>query len=113
MRFTITSVDQAPEELYTQTPLHGRFLRQIEGPDRPDYFIAELDRPIVWKKDGGDVSVTHLILTARWVGGVLSPTMVNTPVNLAYVVDESVLADSKLDFGKCFDAAIGVADGEE
>jgi hypothetical protein len=112
MRFVITSVDYAPDELNDQTPIRGRILRQIAGPDRPDYHVAELDRQLKWKKEGAEVSVTHIVLTARWVGGVLAPTMKHTPVNIAYVVDQSVLSDALLDFGKCAYTAIGVADGE-
>lgn len=56
--------------------------------------------------------VSHIIIAARWVGGVISATMSNTPVNIAYVIDESVLTDDRLDFQKCYYAAIGAADGE-
>jgi hypothetical protein len=112
MRFVITSVDHAPDELYEQTPIRGRILRPIPGPDRPDYHVAVLDQPLLWKKEGGEVSVSHLILAARWVGGVLAPTMRDTPVNIAYVVEPTVLTDGALDLKKCAYVAIGVADGE-
>jgi hypothetical protein len=109
MRFSITSVDGA-EDFDGALPLKGRILRQLPGPDRPDYFLAVLDVPFVWKQQKKNVS--HVIICARWVGGVLAPTMSMTPVNVAYVTDDSVLTDSRLDFKKCYYAAIGVADGE-
>jgi hypothetical protein len=112
MRFTITSVDYAPEELLAQVPIRGRILRQISGPGRPDYHLAELEHPITWNKEKEAKMVSHLVLAARWVGGVLSPQMRTTPVNIAYVTDHSLLADSRLDFKKCDYVAIGVADGE-
>lgn len=111
MRFVITSVDHAPDELYEQTPIRGRILRPIPGPDRPDYHVAVLDQPLRWKKKE-EASVSHIILAARWVGGVLTSTMRHTPVNIAYVVDPAVLTDGTLDFKKCSYVAIGVADGE-
>lgn len=112
MRFVITSVDYAPSELSEQVPIRGHVLRQIPGPDRPDYHLAELDRPLVWKRDSGEESVTHIVLAARWVGGILSANMRTTPVNIAYVVDGTVLNDERLDLKKCYYSAVGVADGE-
>lgn len=112
MRFTITSVDYAPEELYAQGPIRGGVLRQIPGPDRPDYFVAQLDQPLKWNCGKEEVGVSHLVLAVRWAGGVLTSTMKHTPVNIALVLDLSVLTDAKVDFQKCHSLAIGVADGE-
>lgn len=111
MRFTITAVDYAPEDLYAQTPIRGEIIRRISGPDRPDYDVAVLDSPIRWKKGEEERTVSHLVLIARWVGGVLEPNMKMTPVNIAYVTDLSLLTDTELDFRKCDYVAIGVADG--
>ena len=109
MRFSVTSVDGA-EDFDGALPFKGTILRQLPGSDRPDYFLAVLDTPFIWKKEKKLIS--HIVICARWVGGVLSATMSHTPVDIAYVTDESVLSDAKLDFQKCYYAAIGVADGE-
>lgn len=109
MRFSVLHVD-GPEDFDGALPLKGQILHQLPGPDRPDYFLAALDTPFIWRKEQKIIS--HIILCVRWVGGVLSPTMRHKPVNIAYVTDESVLSDTKLDFQKCYYAAIGVADGE-
>jgi hypothetical protein len=111
MRFSVTSVDYAPDDLYEQTPFSATVLRQIPGSDRPDYFLAQLDRPLKWKTEKEESSVTHIVVTPRWVGGALSSAMRTTPVNIAYVTDLSVLQDAKLDFKKCHYSAIGTADG--
>ena len=111
MRFSITGLDDSSEDLDGLLPVKGRILRQIPGPDTPNYFLAILDSAFVWKKEQKKIS--HLIIGARWLGGVLSPTMRRTPINIAYVTDESLLSDSKLDFKKCHYAAIGWGDGEE
>ncbi|HEY9285057.1 MAG TPA: hypothetical protein VIP46_16515 [Pyrinomonadaceae bacterium] len=110
MRVRITSVDYAPDELYEQTPFEAVLLREIPGPDRPDYWLAALPEPIRWLRNGVGISVRHLVLAARWEGTRISRGMSNMPVGIAYVVDESVLEDAKLDFGKCEYVAIGVAD---
>ena len=108
MNFSITSVDGA-EGFDGKLPLKGKILRQLPGPDRSDYFLAALETPFEWKIKKKMIS--HIIICARWVGGVLSPTMKMTPVNIAYVTDDAVLTDAQLDFKKCYYAAIGVADG--
>jgi hypothetical protein len=109
MRFSVLHVDGA-DDFDGTLPLKGKILRQIPGPDRPDYFLAALDAPFRWQK--GNKLISHIVICARWVGGVLSSTMSRTPVNIAYVTDESVLIDERLDFQKCYYAAIGVADGD-
>ena len=47
MKLTITTVDYAPGELYDQTPIVVKLLRQLPGPDRPDYWLGETERPIL------------------------------------------------------------------
>ena len=110
MNVKVTSVDSAPEELYAQAPFTARVLRQIPGPDRPDYLLAELSQPLTWHRDAAQIPVSHLVLCARWVGGVVAPGATHLPINIAYVVDPSVLNDTKLDFAKCYYSAIGTAD---
>ena len=65
MNVKVTSVDSAPEELYAQAPFTARVLRQIPGPDRPDYLLAELSQPLTWHRDSAQVPVSHLVLCAR------------------------------------------------
>ncbi|MFZ4683277.1 MAG: hypothetical protein ACOYMS_12300 [Terrimicrobiaceae bacterium] len=110
MNIKVTSVDSAPAELDAQTPFTARVLRQIPGPDRPDYLLAELSQPLTWQRDSVETRVSHLVLCARWVGGVIAPGATHIPVNIAYVVDPSVLDDVQLDFAKCHYIAIGIAD---
>ena len=109
-RIRVTDVDSAPDELYEQTPFEASLLRKIPGPDRPDYWLAQLENPLRWLKDGNAIQVTHLILAARWVGCEICQTMQHTPINIAYVVNPEALQDPTLDFGKCAYVAIGTAD---
>jgi len=110
MNVKVTSVDTGPEELYAQAPFTARVLRQIPGPDRPDYLLAELSQPLTWSRGTSQVPVSHLVLCTRWVGGVVKPGATHIPINIAYVVDSSVLNDAMLDFAKCFYSAFGTAD---
>ena len=113
MRVRVTSVDSSPEDLDRQTPFEATLLRRIPGPDRPDYWLAQLVHPLHWLNNGSNSQVTHLVLAARWVGGVLGPTMRDMPVNIAYIVDPTAIDDAHLDFSKCVYVAIGVADAVE
>ena len=110
MLIRVTEVDSAPEDLYVQVPFEIELLRQISGPDRPDYWLGKLTSPLKWVTDGNSNLVTHVVVAARWVGGQLQAGMQHTPLNIAYVIDQSVLQDSHLDFAKCAYVAIGVAD---
>jgi hypothetical protein len=108
MRFSITSLDDSSEDLDGLLPVKGTVLRQIPGPDRPDYHLAAVDSPFEWKKEKKKIS--HIILAGHLVGAVLSPTMRGVGVGIAYVLDDAVLSDATLDFKKCFYAAIGFVD---
>lgn len=110
MRVQIRSVDYAPNELYDQTPFEADLIREIPGPDRPDYWLATPTKPIRWFRNGAETFVHYLVLTARWEGTRIGRGMNTLPVGIAYVVDETVLDDERLAFEKCEYVAIGVAD---
>jgi hypothetical protein len=110
MRINVISVDHAPPELEGQTPFQLELLRKISGNDRPDYWIAVAAQPIRWVREGQDVLVTHVVVTARWLGTQIAPGMRQLPINIAYVTDSSLLDDASLDFKKSAFVAIGTAD---
>lgn len=107
MQLVITGVDYAPSELEDQVPIIVDLIREIPGPDRPDYWLGRVQQPIRWSKDGQEISVTHVVLAARWVGTSIGPGARNLPVGIAYVTDPTLLEDSELDFSKCVYVAIG------
>lgn len=111
MELTISSVDHAPEDLYDQAPLRVELMRQIPGPDRPDYWLGSLVEPVSWLGGpDGLHEVSHVVLAARWQGTSIGPGSTHLPVGIAYVTDTSVLEDEALDFAKCRYVAIGIAD---
>ena len=109
MRFSITGLDDSSEDLDGLLPVKGSILRQIPGPDRPDYHLAAVDSPFEWKKEKKKIS--HIILAGYLEDTVVSPTMRGMGVGIAYVLDDAVLSDATLDFKKCFYAVIGFVDG--
>lgn len=113
MQYKITDVDYAPEELYSQVPFEVTLLRQMAGPDRPDYWLAELAKPLLWINEGKEVTVTHVILAARYVGASIGRGVRTATVGIAYVVDATALNDPSLDLKKCHYSAIGTANAVE
>ena len=41
-----------------------------------------------------ELRITHLVLTARWVGTSIEPGVKELPVGIAYVTDETLLENS-------------------
>jgi hypothetical protein len=111
VELTISSVDHAPGDLTDQVPLRVALLRQLPGPDRPDYWLGAFCEPVRWVSDHeGFFEITHVVLTARWQGTSIGPGCTSLPVGIAYVVDMSLLDDDTLDFAKCRYVAIGIVD---
>ena len=109
MQLTISSIDYAPEELYEQVPIVAELIGKLPGDDRPDYWVAHSERPIKWIKDNAQRSINHLVLAARWQGTQIHPGVEQLPVGIAYVTDDSLLDDERLDFKKCAYVAIGIS----
>lgn len=122
----IARFDVAPPELGWQTPLGGELYRLMPGPDRPDYSLMVLERPLhFYPAEGFDtdrleadqrtedrrgrpmVRVHALLLCARFVGEQLHPGMSDLAVNIAYVIDNSLARDERVDFAKIEYAAVG------
>ncbi|GAA2161544.1 hypothetical protein FHX52_3368 [Humibacillus xanthopallidus] len=123
---SITHFDTAPRELEWQLPLEGELYRLIPGPDRPDYSLLVLERPLHFypatgfdlgrveadqqvedRKGRPMVRVHALLVCARFVGQQLHPGMHDLAVNIAYVIDNSLARDAVVDFAKIEVAAVG------
>lgn len=109
MKLSVTSVDYAPLELHSQTPFEVKLLRELPGPDRTDYWIGELSLPLRWMHENHEREISHLIVTARWIGMRIEPNVTNIPIGIAFVTDMSQMDDPSVDFNKCRYIAIGIA----
>lgn len=109
MNFEVITVDYAPEDMYAQVPFRMKLLREVAGPDRPDYWLAKLEKPILWAAEGANLSIFHIVVSARYVGVRIVPDTRSVTVGIAYVVDETLVSDELLDFRKCRYVAIGEA----
>lgn len=133
-RFSIDAIDLGPDDLAPQLPIEGQLLRFIAGPDRPDYFLGRLDRPIrhstalehlraagvdvtrtdpafvVVGADGSaELAIHVLVMAARVTGQQVHRGMVRLPVNIAYVLSGAVLDAERLEFALCLPVAVGFA----
>lgn len=81
----------------------------MPGPDRPDYWLGEVESPLKWIVENIEREVTHLIIAARWVGTQIEPHVENLPIGFAYVTDVSQINEPSVDFNKCKYVAIGLA----
>jgi hypothetical protein len=125
-KVSITRFDTAPRELEWQLPLDGELYRLIPGPDRPDYSLLVLERPLHFypapgfdvrrveadqrvedRKGRPMVRVHALLVCSRFVGQQLQPGMRDLAVNIAYVLDNSLARDEVVDFSKIEVAAAG------
>jgi hypothetical protein len=126
--FVITRLDVGPEELSAVLPLRARVIRVMPGPDRPDYVLCFVERPIPFRPPAGfDLSRVHpesitrdargelvaiqgIVICTRLVGDSFRGGMKDLAINLAYVIDNSLTHDVQVDFGKLEYAAIGFID---
>lgn len=125
-KVAITGLESAPPELEWQLPLNGELYKLLPGPDRPDYSVMVLERPLHFypgesfdlgrleedqrtedRRGRPMVRVHALLLCARFVGQQLHPGMSDLAVNLAYVIDNSLARDEVVDFAKIEFAAVG------
>ena len=106
-RVSVSDVDSAAVELSAQAPFDVELIRKLPGPDRPDYWLGSLPRPLRWTHEGQQRLVTHVVLAAGMQGTPLGrePTL----VGIAYVTDMTILDDTSLDFRKCVHVAMGTA----
>ena len=122
----ISRFDTAPDELEWQLPLDGELYRLLPGPDRPDYSVVLLERPLHFypepaldlarvpadqqvedRKGRRMVRVDAVLVCARFVGQQLHPGMVDLPVNVAHVLDNALVREDAVDFAKISFAAVG------
>jgi hypothetical protein len=110
VQLTVTSVDYAPDELYEQAPFVVELLRQMPGKGRDDYWLGSVTPPLRWMVDGVERSITHVVVSARWVGGRFVSGARDLPLNISFVTDASLLDDAQVTASKCVFVAIGVCD---
>ena len=131
---SIDRVVAGPDDLAVQLPLVARVLRTVPGPDRPDYSIAALRRPLRLRStvdlltaagvdlsgvdprttsvlDDGSVvgQVYGLVFAPRTAGVVLAEVRQwggSVEVATALVLDPSQMSDRSLRLEKIFYAAV-------
>jgi hypothetical protein len=103
--FAITEVDSGPKELRHELPVVGMIYNKLNHEDGSEYYLAALKEPLESKGR----KITHITIGARLLGQHVGPKMENLPVNIAYVVDKSLLDQETMDFTKAEFVAVGFA----
>lgn len=111
MELTISNLDFAPGAKSDPEPFVVTLLRELPGPDRPDYWLAELHEPIHWTSEEGDTfDIGHVVLATRWENTSISEGATRVPIGVAYVTDPSLVKEDGLDLAKIHYVAGAVAD---
>ena len=103
--FSITDIDSGPMELEGKLPIVGMIFNKLNHEDGSEYYLALLKEPIESKGR----KFTHITIGARFLGQHVGPKMKDLPVNIAYVVDNSLIDQGTMDFNKGEFVAIGFA----
>ena len=130
-KFIIEKIDVGPDDLLDQLPLLGQVLKVMPGPDRPDYVVAKLNKPIsykvsrrelkrakiryeelppeviVWKRSKATITITGLLFIPHFVGANFHHGMVDMPIAIAYVLDPAVFTDEVLNLSKACPVGAG------
>jgi hypothetical protein len=109
MHAIVRSVDYAPPDLYDQVPFEAELFRELPGPNRNDYWLGRLKRPLSYTKDGEQRMVRHVVLASRYVGESIYRGVGRIVVGITYVLDDSQMDLPAVDMTKCLYAAIGEA----
>jgi len=112
MELNLRSVAFKTGDKSDQIPLRVTLLRQIPGPDRPDYWLGKLQKPFQWisGSEPGALEIEYLVLATQWQETSVRAGVTRLPVGIAYVVDPTLLEDRELDLDKIRYVADGVAD---
>lgn len=97
--------DYAPEDMETQLPITCALVRMIPGSDRTDYWLAKCEKSVIYENE----NVNYLIIASRFVGEKIEKGMGCIVVGVAYVIDETLVQDTELNFDKCRYVAICTA----
>ncbi|OXL17270.1 hypothetical protein [Psychrobacter sp. DAB_AL32B] len=101
--FSIINIDTGPIELRERLPIEGMIFNKLEHDDGSEYYLATLKEPF----QSEERQITYIIIGARNLGQHVGPKMDGLPVNIAYVIDDSLLNQKNMDFNKGKFSAIG------
>ncbi len=83
-------------------------MKQLSATDGSEYWLAELSQSIIYKTDGKEQEVSHIIVGAGISGTSFNKSFQNSRVNVAYVTDQAALTSEELNFAHADYVAIGI-----
>lgn len=111
----ISDILKGPKELSYQLPIEAKVLRQIPGKDRPDYYVVKLEKSVVWIDEEKEINteVNYIVVCTKKKSQDVANDMKDVLLAIAYVKDESLTDDPKLDFRKITYVADGKASAQK
>lgn len=103
--FSITGIESGPVGIEDKLPIMGMIFNKLNHEDGAEYYLSLLKEPLESKGR----KITHIIIGGRFLGQHIGPKMKDLPVNIAYVIDNSLLDQEDMDFTKGEFVAIGFA----
>lgn len=101
----IDRFDALPSGGYEPMPV--RIIRRLNSEDGAEYWLGELQKKIVYKKDGRTMTVKYAVVAPGWQGLSFADSFEDGRVNVAYVTDETLLQDKSMVFAKADYVAFG------
>lgn len=98
MKLLISSVDTGPDELTSALPINARLVRQLPGPDRPDYWLVQIVSPLSLQVRGKQIECKHAVIAARFFGYSLDLPTVSIAIGFAIVVDDAQIIEPEVKF---------------
>ncbi|MDM1046264.1 hypothetical protein HX004_15685 [Myroides sp. 1354] len=91
--------------------VQGEIIQQLNGSDGSEYYVVKLDQPFEYSESESTAvaKANYLIVGGRFREQPLQKGANHTVVNVAIVVDDTVLTDEQLDFSKAIFAGMGEA----
>jgi hypothetical protein len=107
-KIEISEIEKGPKELELQLPIQAKALKLLPGKDRSDYVLVKLEHSVMWIDAAKDErnEIEYLVLCSKFKGQSVDSSMKEMTVALAFVLDNSIIKDKKLDLKKCKYAAV-------
>ena len=103
--FSITDIDTGSVKLRENIHTEGMIFNKLNHDDGSEYYFATLKKPL--QSEGRQI--IYIIIGARDLREHIGPKMKNFPINIAYVIDDSLIDQKNMDFNKGEFVAVGFA----
>ena len=102
MKLTIADVADAPEELHEQTHFVIKQIEYIPGTEKLYLWLRILSNKLGLIDNRPEQIVTHILITARWLGISIVPNVNSFPIGISFLSNQFVFNNETLDLKKVY-----------